>query len=59
MFRTSVLALALLFSGPALWRACVDQTVPLDTALVRFLLAIPVAAVLVGGVRVAMRRTEK
>jgi hypothetical protein len=59
MFRASVLALALVFSAPALWRACVDQNVPLDTALVRFLLAVPVAAVLVGGVRIAMRRTDR
>jgi len=58
MFRASVLALALLFNAQTLWRACVEQTVPLETALVRLLIAIPVAAVLVGGVRIATRRPD-
>jgi hypothetical protein len=57
--RASVLLLALLFAAPVLWRACIDQTVPLETAVVRFLLAVPVAWLLVGGVRIATRRSGR
>lgn len=56
MFRGSVLVCALLFSAPTLWTALVDQTVSVDAALVRFLIAIPVAAILLGLVRSAMRK---
>jgi hypothetical protein len=56
MFRGSVLVCALLFSAPSLWRALVDQDVSVDQALIRFLIAIPVAAVLLGLVRFAMRK---
>jgi hypothetical protein len=56
MLRGSVLLLALAFSAPELWRAFVDQTADVDTALVHFLIAVPVAAVLVAGVRMATRR---
>jgi hypothetical protein len=56
MFRGSVLLVALVFSTPVLWQALVTQSVGLDTAVIRFLIAIPVAALLVGGVRLAGRR---
>jgi hypothetical protein len=56
MFRGSVLVCALLFSAPTLWQALVDQSISVDAALVRFLIAIPVAAVLLGLVRMAMRK---
>ena len=55
MFRGSVLLVAFVFSAPVLWRALVTQSVGLDTAVIRFLIAIPVAALLVGGVRLAGR----
>lgn len=56
MLRGSVLLLALLFSAPVIWQAAVEQTVGIDTAIIRFLIAVPVAAILVGGVRLAARR---
>lgn len=58
MLRPSTLVLALLFSSPILWQALVDGSVPVDTALVRFLIALPVAAVLLGLVRLAARRQD-
>lgn len=56
MFRGSVLLCALLFCAPSFWAAFVDQTVSVDAALVRFLIALPVAAALLALVRSAMRR---
>ena len=56
MFRGSVLLCALLFSAPTLWQALVDQTVSVENALVRFLIAVPVAGLLLGLVRTAMRK---
>lgn len=56
MFRGSVLLVALLFSAPVLWQALVTQSIGMDTAVVRFLLAVPVAGLLVGGVRMAGSR---
>ena len=56
MFRGSVLLVALLFSAPVLWQALVSQTVALDTAVLRFFIAVPVAALLLAGVRFAGRR---
>jgi hypothetical protein len=37
-----------------MWQALVDQTISVETALVRFLIAVPVAAILLGLVRSAM-----
>lgn len=56
MFRGSVLLVALLFSAPTLWQALVDQTIGVDAAVIRFLIAVPVAAVLLALVRAAMRK---
>lgn len=58
MFRGSVLALALIFSAPTIWQALAEQTVSVDQAVFRFLIAVPIAAVLLGLVRASMRRTS-
>jgi hypothetical protein len=50
MIRPSVLVFALLMSAPALYRYVLDQ---LDVAalLIRFLIAVPIAAILLAAVR--------
>jgi hypothetical protein len=53
MLRGSVLLVALLFSAPIIWQALIDHTVGVDTAIVRFLVAIPVAALLLALIRAA------
>lgn len=55
MFRRSVLIVAFVICLPVLWEALVDQSVTLDAAGIRFLIALPVAAILVGVVRLAAR----
>ncbi|HEV7204468.1 MAG TPA: hypothetical protein VGN18_07630 [Jatrophihabitans sp.] len=55
MLRGSVLLLALVFAFPTIWAALVDHTITVDTAVVRFLVALPVAAVLLALVRMATR----
>ena len=47
MFRYPVLCLATLLSSTALWSAFVDQSMPIQTALLRFLIALPIAALMV------------
>jgi hypothetical protein len=59
MFRGSVLLCALLFSAPTLWQALVDQTTSVETAAIHFLVAVPVAAVLIALVRLAMDRQRR
>lgn len=44
MFKPSVLLLALTLSSPALWSALVTESMSVTTALLRFLIAVPVAA---------------
>jgi hypothetical protein len=56
MLRGSVVLLALLLSSPVIWQALVEQNVGFDAAVIRFLIAIPVSAVLLGLVRAAARR---
>lgn len=51
MFRYSTLVLAILISAPALWQGFVTGEVSTTTALVRFLIAVPVSAVLLGVLR--------
>ena len=46
MFRFSTLALAVLMSAPSLWQAFVTESLDPTSALVRFLIAVPLAAVL-------------
>ena len=51
MFKPSVLVLAVLLSSTALWSAFVDGSLDVTTALIRFLIAVPIAAVLLAGLR--------
>lgn len=44
MFKPSVLLLALTLTSPALWSALVTGSMSVTTALLRFLIAVPVAA---------------
>jgi hypothetical protein len=53
-----VLIVAFLICVPILWSALVDGSVSLESAGTRFLIALPVAAVLVGLVRLATRAPE-
>ncbi|MEO6700011.1 MAG: hypothetical protein ABI140_20430 [Jatrophihabitantaceae bacterium] len=46
MFRPSVLLLALVLSGSTLWSAFMDGSMSVTTALIRFLIAVPVAALM-------------
>ena len=50
LIRPSVLVVALLMSAPALYRFVVDE-LGLAEALTRFLIAVPIAAVLLAGLR--------
>ena len=51
LIRPGVLLLAALLAAPALWRAAVDGQLDLNSALIRFLIAVPVAIVMVSGLR--------
>lgn len=51
MLRPSVLALAVLLSTPALWSAFAAGTMGVTTALIRFLIAVPVAALMLALLR--------
>lgn len=46
MFKPSVLVLAVLLSSTAFWSAFVEGSMSVTTALIRFLIAVPVAAVM-------------
>lgn len=59
MLRGSVMLTALLFSAPVLWDALVGGTVSVDTAVIRFLVALPVAGVLVGCLRLAFTGSDR
>jgi hypothetical protein len=50
VIRPSVLLFALLMSAPALYRYVIDD-VDLSQVLLRFLIAVPIAAVLLAGLR--------
>ena len=50
MIRWSVLLFALLMSAPALYRFVLDE-IDITEVLVRFLIAVPVAAILLAGLR--------
>lgn len=47
MLRPAVLLLAVLLSASTLWSAFMDGSMSITTALTRFLIAVPVAAVMV------------
>jgi hypothetical protein len=51
--RWSVIGLALLVSAPTLYSALWTQDVPVDSAVIHFLIALPIMAVLSGIVRAA------
>jgi hypothetical protein len=51
VLRPSVLGLALLLSSPALWAAFVSGSMGGTTALIRFLIAVPVAALMLALLR--------
>ena len=46
MLRPAVLGLAVLLSTPALWAAFAAGSMGITTALIRFLIAVPVAALM-------------
>lgn len=50
MIRPSVLLFALVMSAPALYRYVLDQ-LDISAVLIRFLIAVPVAALLLAGLR--------
>ena len=50
MIRPAVLLFALVLSAPALYRYVLDQ-VDVSQVLIRFLIAVPIAAVLLAGLR--------
>ena len=52
MFRSSVIALALVLGAPMLYTAFVEHQMSASTALTRLLIAIPAAALLLGLMRV-------
>lgn len=58
VFRPSVLFVALLFSAPVLYQGLTDDSITMATVLTHFLVAIPVAAVLLALVRLAMTSRE-
>jgi hypothetical protein len=51
LIRPVVLVLAALMAAPAIWLAAVDGKLDLNSALMRFLIAVPVAIAMVGGLR--------
>ena len=55
MARFSTLLLAAAIASPALYAAFVKHTLDPQTALIRFLIAVPVAAIMLGIVRVVTR----
>jgi hypothetical protein len=56
--RWSVLLLAFVVSLPTLYSALWTQNVPVESAVVHFLIAVPIMAVLCGLVRIAGKSTE-
>jgi hypothetical protein len=55
MFKPSVLVLALLLSSTALWSAFVDGSMSVTTALIRFLIAVPVSALMIHAFNLVVR----
>lgn len=51
VIRYSVLGLALVLASPALYQALVTEDLDLTSALIRYLIAVPVAAVMLAGLR--------
>jgi hypothetical protein len=53
MLRPSVLLVALAMASPVLWQGLTDSSMDITTVLLRFLIAVPIAAVLLAIVRLA------
>jgi hypothetical protein len=51
LIRPSALGLAALMAAPALYQGFVAQTLDVQMALARFLIAVPVAALMLAGLR--------
>jgi hypothetical protein len=51
LIRPSTVLLATAISGPVLWEAFVSHSVDPTTAMERFLIAVPVSAVMLAGLR--------
>lgn len=52
LIRPSALLLALVMTSPALYRTFVTEDLDLTSALIRFVIAVPIAAVMLAGLRV-------
>jgi hypothetical protein len=59
VFRLPVLLLALTLSLPALWSAFVTGSMTMETALIRFLIAIPIAALMAAAFRSVLRLYDR
>jgi hypothetical protein len=59
MSRKAALACAVVVSSPALYEALWTQTIPVETAIIRFLIALVICGVLVGAVDSAMTRRDR
>lgn len=59
MLRTPVLGLALVLSTPALWSAFVTGSMSLQTAMIRFLIAIPIAAAMLCVLQAMMQAYQR
>lgn len=53
MIRGTVLLLALLVNAPTVWAALWTQTVSVDSAMIHYLLTVPIVGLLVGLFRLA------
>ncbi|MEV1289855.1 hypothetical protein [Micromonospora sp. NPDC049679] len=51
LIRPAALGLAALMTAPALYRAFVTQTLDVQSALARFLIAVPIAALMLAALR--------
>jgi hypothetical protein len=51
LIRPAVIGLATLMAAPALWRGFVTQTLDAQSALARFLIAVPIAAIMLAALR--------
>jgi len=59
MSRRAALGIALVVSAPALYEALWTQTISVQTAAIRFLIALVACAVLVGALDSAMTRHRR
>ncbi|MDQ2837584.1 MAG: hypothetical protein M3Y42_19685 [Actinomycetota bacterium] len=59
MFKPSVLMLALALSSTTLWSAFVSGSMSITTALIRFLIAVPVAAAMLLVLRMVTSSYQK